>query len=173
MCSHLHAVTYSLHYAVVYLWRALVIVPSNFILGKAPVICQHGTIAQTGDVRAHPWPCSLFPFFQPLLLTAQVQKQSELVNEPSANWGWKILYQSHWGGTAKRKMQSHEFKKTEREGGLCGNDSKPEQLLCQKIVLVNGTAPILTSAGNLSWIKTWPCVEQTLLFFKCSGFSNC
>lgn len=63
----------------------LVIVPSTFVLGIAPVICQHAAIAQTGDVRAHPWPNSLFPFFQPPLLSAQVQKQSELVNEPSAN----------------------------------------------------------------------------------------
>lgn len=36
-------------------------------------------------------------FFQPgLPAPTQVQKQLELVNRLSANWGWKILYQSQW-----------------------------------------------------------------------------
>lgn len=42
-----------------------------------------------------PPPHSVFPAPAP---SSQVQKQLELVNRLSANWGWKILYQSQWSG---------------------------------------------------------------------------
>lgn len=54
-------------------------------------------------------------FFQPQLPTpSQVQKQLELVNRLSANWGWKILYQSQWS----RGMEQLREEARRRNTGL-------------------------------------------------------
>lgn len=56
-------------------------------------------------------------FFQPQLPTpSQVQKQLELVNRLSANWGWKILYQSQWSRGMEQLREEARGRKTGLEG---------------------------------------------------------
>lgn len=66
----------------------------------------------------HPGP-HLHPtqFFQPQLPTpSQVQKQLELVNRLSANWGWKILYQSQWSRGMEQLREEGRGRKIDLEG---------------------------------------------------------
>lgn len=55
-------------------------------------------------------------FFQPRLpAPSQVQKQLELVNRLSANWGWKILYQSQWSRGMEQLREEAGGRKTDFE----------------------------------------------------------
>lgn len=60
-----------------------------------PAVWPNPPLSSVLPATPSPPPHSDFPAPAP---NSQVQKQLELVNRLSANWGWKILYQSQWSG---------------------------------------------------------------------------
>lgn len=74
-------------------------------------LCRPYTLPATP--RPSPPPHSVFPAPAP---NSQVQKHLELVNGRSANWGWKILYQSQWSRGMEQLREEAKGIKTGLEG---------------------------------------------------------
>lgn len=88
-----------------------------------PLCCPY-TLPATPRPRPSPPPHSVFPAPAP---DSQVQKQLELVNRLSANWGWKILYQSQWSRGMEQLREEARGIKTGLEGRRIERMREPDK----------------------------------------------